>query len=112
MLTIDQLIRDRAGDTRVGLAFSDRTWTHDEVVRAQAERAALLLSLRRPGPFHVALLMDNLPEYVYSNCCVGSARKVIFVGDFSKYVEYEVRLDREKATIDKKLFSRKDDRSD
>jgi fatty-acyl-CoA synthase len=63
--TIDQLIRDRAGDTRVGLAFADRTWTHDEVVRAQAERAALLLALRRPGPFHVALLMDNVPEYVF-----------------------------------------------
>jgi len=65
MLTIDQLIRDRAGDTGVGLTFSDRTWTHDQVVRAQAERAALLLSLRRPGPFHVALLMDNTPEYVF-----------------------------------------------
>jgi len=65
MLTIDQLIRDRAGDTRVGLAYSDRTWTHAEVVQAQAERAALLLSLRRPGPFHVALLMDNVPEYVF-----------------------------------------------
>ena len=50
MQTIDQLIRDREGDTRVGLAFSDRTWTHAEVVRAQAERAALLLSLRQPGP--------------------------------------------------------------
>ncbi|HEY5110562.1 MAG TPA: AMP-binding protein [Acidimicrobiales bacterium] len=65
MQTIDQLIRDREGDTRVGLAFADRTWTHDEVVRAQAERAAILLSLRRPGPFHVALLMDNVPEYVF-----------------------------------------------
>ena len=65
MQTIDQLIRDRADDSRVGLAFSDRTWTHAEVVRAQAERAALLLSLRRPGPFHVALLMDNVPEYVF-----------------------------------------------
>ncbi|MEI7859394.1 MAG: AMP-binding protein, partial [Acidimicrobiales bacterium] len=65
MLTIDQLIRDRAGDSRVGLAWADRTWTHAEVVQAQAERAALLLSLRRPGPFHVALLMDNVPEYVF-----------------------------------------------
>jgi fatty-acyl-CoA synthase len=65
MDTIDQLIRDRAGDTRVGLAFSDRTWTHAEVVQAQAERAAVLLELRRPGPFHVALLMDNVPEYVF-----------------------------------------------
>ncbi|MGA2836841.1 MAG: AMP-binding protein [Acidimicrobiales bacterium] len=65
MQTIDRLIRDRAGDHRVGLAFSDRTWTHDQVVQAQADRAALLLSLRRPGPFHVALLMDNVPEYVF-----------------------------------------------
>jgi fatty-acyl-CoA synthase len=65
MDTIEQLIRDREGDTRVGLAFSDRTWTHAEVVQAQAERAAVLLSLRRPGPFHVALLMDNVPEYVF-----------------------------------------------
>jgi len=63
--TIEQLIRDRQGDTRVGLAFADRTWTHDEVVRAQAERAALLLALRRPGPFHVALLLDNVPEFVF-----------------------------------------------
>jgi fatty-acyl-CoA synthase len=63
--TIDQLIRDRAADTRVGLAYSDRTWSHAEVVQAQAERAALLLSLRQPGPFHVALLMDNVPEYVF-----------------------------------------------
>jgi len=65
LLTIDQLIRDRAGDNRVGLAYSDRTWTHDEVVQAQAERAAILLSIRRPGPFHVAILMDNVPEYVF-----------------------------------------------
>jgi fatty-acyl-CoA synthase len=65
METIEQLIRDREGDTRLGLAYSDRTWTHAEVVQAQAERAALLLSLRRPGPFHVALLMDNVPEYVF-----------------------------------------------
>jgi fatty-acyl-CoA synthase len=65
MLTIDRMIRDRAGDARVGLAFSDRTWTHDQVVQAQADRAAVLLSLRRPGPFHVALLMDNVPEYVF-----------------------------------------------
>ncbi len=65
MQTIDNLIRQRIGDHRVGLTFGDRTWTHDEVVRAQAERAALLASLRRPGPFHVALLMDNVPEYVF-----------------------------------------------
>ena len=65
MQTIDQLIRQRAGDHRAGLLFADRTWTHDQVVRAQADRAAVLASLRRPGPFHVALLLDNVPEYVF-----------------------------------------------
>jgi fatty-acyl-CoA synthase len=65
MPTIDELIRRRAGDHRTGLVFEDRSWTHAEVVAAQAERAALLASLRRPGPFHVALLMDNVPEFVF-----------------------------------------------
>jgi fatty-acyl-CoA synthase len=65
MQTIDELIRRRAGDPRVGLLFSDRRWTHDKVVQAQADRAAILSSLREPGPFHVALLLDNVPEYVF-----------------------------------------------
>jgi fatty-acyl-CoA synthase len=65
MQTIDELIRQRADDDRVGLVFTDRTWTHRQVVAAQAERAALLSSLRQPGPFHVALLLDNVPEYVF-----------------------------------------------
>jgi fatty-acyl-CoA synthase len=65
METIDELIRQRAGDQAVGLAFGDRTWTHDQVVAAQAQRAAVLASLRRPGPFHVALLLDNVPEFVF-----------------------------------------------
>ena len=65
MQTIDELIRDRAGDHAVGLAFADRTWTHDQVVAEQAQRAAVLASLRRPGPFHVALMLDNVPEFVF-----------------------------------------------
>jgi fatty-acyl-CoA synthase len=65
MQTIDELIRRRAGDHRTGLVFADRRWTHDQVVQAQADRAAVLASLRQPGPFHVALLLDNVPEYVF-----------------------------------------------
>jgi len=65
MDTIDHLIRQRRDDQGTGLAFGDRTWTHAEVVAAQAERAALLARLRRPGPFHVALLLENVPEYLF-----------------------------------------------
>jgi len=81
MQTIDRLIRDRAGDMRTGLVFEDRHWTHDDVVRAQAQRAAALLSLRRPGPFHVALLMDNLPEYVFWMGAAALAGAVIVGGN-------------------------------
>ena len=63
--TIDQLIRNQAGNQRTGLRFADRTWTHDQVLRAQSRRAAVLGSLRRPGPFHVALLLGNVPEFVF-----------------------------------------------
>jgi fatty-acyl-CoA synthase len=65
MQTVDELIRTQAGNEHIGLVFSDRTWTHDRVLRAQAERAAALAELRAPGPFHVALLLDNVPEYVF-----------------------------------------------
>ena len=65
MSTIDTLIRSRRADDRLGLTFEDRSWTHREVVQAQAARAAALLTLRRPGPFHVALVLDNVPEYVF-----------------------------------------------
>jgi fatty-acyl-CoA synthase len=63
--TVDALVRLRAGDDRPGLAFGDSRWTHAEVTAAQAARASLLAQLRRPGPFHVAVLLDNVPEYVY-----------------------------------------------
>lgn len=65
MPTIDELIRRRAGDPAIGLLFRNRSWTHAEVVAAQAERSAVLLRLRKPGPFHVALLLDNVPEYIF-----------------------------------------------
>jgi len=63
--TIDEFIRLRADDDRTGLVFGDRSWTHAEVTAAQAARATVLADLRRPGPFHVALLLDNVPEYVF-----------------------------------------------
>jgi len=50
MPTIDELIRRRADDGRVGMAFGARTWTHHQVTVAQAQRAAVMASLQQPGP--------------------------------------------------------------
>jgi len=63
--TIDEFIRRRADDHRTGLVFEDRSWTHAEVTTEQAARARVLADLRTGGPFHVALLLDNVPEYVF-----------------------------------------------
>ena len=63
MTTIASLLRELEGVDRPGLVFEDRSWTHAEVVAASAQRAALLRSLRRDGPFHVGVLLDNVPEF-------------------------------------------------
>jgi len=56
---------DRAGDDRLGLVAGDLRLTHAEVVSRAATRAAWLLDRRVSGPFHVALLLDNVPEFVF-----------------------------------------------
>lgn len=63
--TTASLLRDRADDDKVGYRFEDEAWTWREVVRESARRAAMLRALRRPGPFHVGVLLENVPEYLF-----------------------------------------------
>ncbi|HMQ25973.1 MAG TPA: hypothetical protein PKA98_08290, partial [Acidimicrobiales bacterium] len=63
--TVDAFLRAHAGDAGVALRFEDESWTWPEATTAAAERAALLLAERRPGPLHVGVLADNIPEYVH-----------------------------------------------
>lgn len=63
--TIADLLLDRVGDHRPGLRSHDRTWTWDQVVRESAARASWLRELREDDrPFHVGVLLDNVPEFV------------------------------------------------
>ncbi|MDE3086019.1 MAG: long-chain-fatty-acid--CoA ligase [Acidobacteriota bacterium] len=61
--TMAGLLAARAGDDRPGLAVGDHRWSWDEVIRAAAARAALFEDRRLPGPPHVAVLLDNVPEH-------------------------------------------------
>ncbi len=54
-----------ADDERIGLQFEDEQWTWAEHVRTSADRAAWLQSIRRDGPFHIGVLMDNVPEFSF-----------------------------------------------
>jgi fatty-acyl-CoA synthase len=63
--TIAGLLLNRVGDSRPGLRTREHTWTWDGVVRESAARAHLLRSLRTDGPFHVGVLLDNVPEFLF-----------------------------------------------
>jgi fatty-acyl-CoA synthase len=64
MVTIAELVHKQVGDHRTGLMFEDQVWTHDQIARAAAARAALLAD-RLPADAlpHVGVLLDNVPEF-------------------------------------------------
>lgn len=64
--TIADLLLARAGDQHPGLRTHERTWTWDEVVRESAARAAVLAGRRDPArPFHVGILLENVPDFLF-----------------------------------------------
>jgi fatty-acyl-CoA synthase len=62
---IATMLLDRHGDEHLGLRTRDRDWTWDAVVRESAARGALAHSMRRAGPFHVGVLLENVPDFVF-----------------------------------------------
>jgi fatty-acyl-CoA synthase len=63
--TFAELVLSRADDDTDGLLYEDRRWSWREVVEEARVRAELLTELRRPGPFHVGVLLENVPEFVF-----------------------------------------------
>jgi len=66
------LLRRNATDPsiagRPAVKFGDRVWTHAEYVEESCRFANLFLERRPPGdaPFHVAVLLDNTPDYLFA----------------------------------------------
>ncbi|KAA5828435.1 AMP-binding protein [Saccharopolyspora hirsuta] len=93
--TIADLLLDRLGDHRPGLRSRERTWTWDEVVRDSAARAARLRQLREEDrPFHVGILLDNVPEFVlWLGAAALSGATVVGINPTRRgsYLEAEVR---------------------
>jgi fatty-acyl-CoA synthase len=59
------LLVARSDDDHPAVFFEDETISYRTFVAEAAARAALLTDARRPGPFHVGVLLENLPEYLY-----------------------------------------------
>src|ERR1700674_3321104 len=47
------------------MLFEDEEWSYAATVQACADRAAWLAAHRGPGPFHVGVLLDNIPEFTF-----------------------------------------------
>ncbi len=63
--TVASLLRERADDDHQGYIFEQSSWTWREVVQASAVRCEMLLKSRQPGPFHIGVLLENIPEYLF-----------------------------------------------
>ncbi|TXG92545.1 acyl-CoA synthetase [Rhodococcus rhodnii] len=59
------MLLDRLGDEHPGLRTREHTWSWDGVVRESAARARLATDLREPGPFHIGVLLENVPDFVF-----------------------------------------------
>jgi fatty-acyl-CoA synthase len=53
----------RKDDPNTALRFEDESYSYQEYVARCAERAAFLLAKREPGPLHVGVLLENVPEF-------------------------------------------------
>ncbi len=66
--TVADLLEARAGDDRIGLTAGDRQWTWRQVVgesRARARWAAALRPRDAGAPFHIGVLLENVPDYLF-----------------------------------------------
>lgn len=62
---IATMLLDRIGDERLGLRTRTQDWSWDEVVRESAARGALAEALRADGPFHIGVLLQNVPDFIF-----------------------------------------------
>jgi acyl-CoA synthetase (AMP-forming)/AMP-acid ligase II len=79
--TMADALRARADDSpdRVFLRFEDQAWTFGQTYREACRYANLFLRTRDTSrPFHVGVLMDNLPAFVFTElgCAVAGATLV------------------------------------
>ena len=64
--TVADLLAARADDDHPAVLFEGHQWSWRELVAEAGQRAALLEPLRGSGPFHVGVMLENVPEYLFT----------------------------------------------
>ena len=85
MPPIAAYIRRNADSLKSGLLFEDESYSHAEVVARACQRAAFLLGQRTTAPFHVGVLLDNVPEAIFWLEAAGLVLKHNFEGSQAVY---------------------------
>ena len=66
MTTVAEVLRGRAQDDTVAFYFEDQSWTYRQLTEQASRRAALFAGLRDDTrPPHIAVLLDNVPDYLF-----------------------------------------------
>jgi fatty-acyl-CoA synthase len=65
MTTVARLLLERADDDHIGLKYEEASWTWRQVAEESATRASWMGRIRHEGPFHIGVLLDNEPEYLF-----------------------------------------------
>lgn len=79
-VTVNDLVRQRAGDPSTGLRYGEQSWPWDEHTRLAAQRAAFLEARReRNRPFHIGVLPENVPEFSFL-LAAAAVSGAVFVG--------------------------------
>ncbi len=63
-VVLGELLAERLDDQHPCLLFEEQSWTWAQYAHACVDRANLLLKRRVDGPFHVGVLLDNVPDFV------------------------------------------------
>ena len=61
----EHFLRARVDDPTIALRYEDESCTYAQWIQRCVDRAALCNSMLRPGPVHVGVLLDNVPEFTY-----------------------------------------------
>ena len=90
------LLRRNAADPEIGrraaVRFGDRVWTHADYLAESCRWAQLFLACRVEGrPFHVAVLLDNTPDYLFALGGAGLAGATVVGLNHTRRGEHLVR---------------------
>lgn len=63
--TVAALLEARRNDPAVALRYRDASWSWDQVVSESERRAVVARAQRRDGPWHIGVLLPNVPDYLF-----------------------------------------------